>query len=310
MSTGKELVARAIYQHGPRSRGPFLALNCAAIPETLLEGELFGHERGAFTGAERRRIGKFEQCNGGTLFLDEIGDMPLLTQTKVLRVLQEQTFQRLGSNETVKTDVRLLAATNQNLEARVDEGRFRLDLFYRLRGFSIHLPPLRERGDDVILLVNHYRRRFNRELGRDVTQIAPEAMEMLRQYPWPGNARELQGVLKQALLQTTGSLLLPDFLPVSLKQPREAEEPTVPTAALLSRRFVAERLAVGTHDLYEEALAQMEKALFSQVLEHTGGNQLQAARILGISRSRLRKRLRELGITITPVVEGDEVDDE
>src|SRR5204862_2099003 len=164
--TGKELVARAIYQHGPRAKAPFLAPNCAAIPEALLEGELFGHADGAFTRAERRRIGKFEQCHGGTLFLDEVGDMPLATQAKVLRLLQEQAFERVGGNETVRTDVRLIAATHRDLKAWSEEGKFRPDLYYRLNVFAIHLPPLRERGEDLPLLVRHYMRRFSRELGR------------------------------------------------------------------------------------------------------------------------------------------------
>src|SRR4051794_26967167 len=171
--TGKELVARAIYQHGPRAKAPFLALNCAAIPETLLESELFGHEKGAFTGAERRRIGKFEQCNGGTLFLDEVGDMPLVSQAKVLRLLQEQAFERVGGSETIRTDVRLIAATHRDLKAESEGGRFRPDLYYRLGVFTVHLPPLRERGEDLPVLVGHYLRRFSRELGRDVQEIAP-----------------------------------------------------------------------------------------------------------------------------------------
>src|SRR3954467_6983424 len=198
--TGKELVARAIYQHGPRAKAAFLALNCAAIPEYLLESELFGHEKGAFTGADRRRIGKFEQCNSGTLFLDEIGDMPLTLQGKILRVLQEQAFERVGGNETVRTDVRLIAATHRDLMALSAEGKFRPDLYYRLGVFTIDLPPLRERGDDLPLLVQHYLQRFGRELGRDVREIAPEALATLQGYSWPGNIRELQSVLKQALL--------------------------------------------------------------------------------------------------------------
>src|SRR5205807_2521010 len=163
--TGKELVARAIYQHSPRAKAPFLALNCAAIPENLLESELFGHEKGAFTGADRRRIGKFEQCHGGTIFLDEIGDMPLSLQAKILRLLQEQVFERLGGNETVRTNVRLIAATHHDLKSQSEAGKFRTDLYYRLNVFAIHLPPLRERGDDLPLLVQHYLRRFSRELG-------------------------------------------------------------------------------------------------------------------------------------------------
>src|SRR3954462_3467183 len=210
--TGKELVARAIYQHGPRAKAPFLALNCAAIPETLLESELFGHEKGAFTGAERRRIGKFEQCNGGTIFLDEVGDMPLTLQAKMLRVLQEQAFERVGGNETVRTDVRLIAATHRDLKAWSEQGKFRPDLYYRLSVFTVHLPPLRERGEDLPMLVNYYLRRFSRELGKDVREVAPETMERLRKYAWPGNIRQLQSVVKQALLHATGSVLIPAFL--------------------------------------------------------------------------------------------------
>src|SRR5437588_981857 len=184
--TGKELVARAIYQHGPRAKAPFLALNCAAIPETLLESELFGHEKGAFTGAERRRIGKFEQCNDGTLFLDEIGDMPLPLQAKMLRVLQEQQFERLGSNETVQTQVRVLAATNHDLQKSVQEGRFRKDLYYRLNVVTLRVPPLRERLSDVAELAHYFLFRFDRELGLDLRVFDPEALRLLEQHSWPG----------------------------------------------------------------------------------------------------------------------------
>src|SRR5947208_2247657 len=195
--TGKELVARAIYQHGPRAKAPFLALNCAAIPEPLLESELFGHEKGAFTGAERRRIGKFEQVNGGTLLLDEIGDMPLALQAKILRLVQEQAFERVGGNQTVQTRVRILAATNQDLEQLVAAGRFRKDLYYRLNVVSIHVPALRERREDVPELANYFLQRFNRELGLDLRGLAPETLELLQRHDWPGNVRELEGVLKQ-----------------------------------------------------------------------------------------------------------------
>ena len=203
--TGKELVARAIYQHSRRAAGPFLAINCAAIPENLLESELFGHEKGAFTGADRRRIGKFEQCRGGTLFLDEIGDMTPLTQAKVLRVLQDGRFERVGGNETIRTDVRVIAATNRDLEQMVAAGEFRGDLYYRLGIVTITLPPLRERAEDLPLLVDHFLRRFSPELGKEVDRIAPDALEVLRRHPWPGNIRELQSVLKQALLRATGA---------------------------------------------------------------------------------------------------------
>jgi two-component system nitrogen regulation response regulator GlnG len=311
--TGKELVARAIYQHSRRATGPFLGINCAAIPEQLLESELFGHEKGAFTGADRRRIGKFEQCSGGTLFLDEVADMAPLTQSKMLRLLQEQRFERLGGNETIQTDVRILAATNQDLEGLVAQGRFRQDLYYRLGGFTIRLPPLRERGDDLLLLVQHYLRRFNRELGKDVQQVAPEVMDRLGQYAWPGNVRELQSVLKQALLQTAGPILSPEFLPAGFHQEAGTAESVSAVApangaegfAALGQ-FIEEQLHAGTENLYEETLRRMERVLLTRVLRQTGGNQLQAARLLGITRGSLRTKIRDLGILIARTVGGEE----
>ena len=295
--TGKELVARALYQHSRRASGPFLAINCAAIPEALLESELFGHEKGAFTGAERKRVGKFEQCSGGTLFLDEVGDMAPLTQTKLLRVLQEQRFERVGGNETVRADVRLLAATNCDPEGLVEAGQFRRDLYYRLNVFAIRLPPLRERGDDLPLLVEHFVKRFARELGKDVQRVAPEALEVLRGYDWPGNVRELQSVLKKALLQATGPVLVPEFLPPLPRGDGNPSEPGEPAAGGWER-FLAERLQAGSTDLYAEALDLMERHVLSGVLRHTQGNQVQAAKILGITRGSLRNKLRALGITI------------
>ena len=308
--TGKELVARALYQHSRRAAGPFLPINCAAIPEQLLESELFGHEKGAFTGADRRRIGKFEQVSGGTLFLDEVGTMSPLTQSKLLRVLQEQTFERLGGNEMIHTDVRVLAATNMNLEAAVAAGRFRLDLYYRLSVFTIHLPPLRERGDDLTLLVGHYLRRFGRELGKEVRDVTPETLELLRRYPWPGNVRELQSVLKQALLQAAGPVLLPDFLPAVLTgppAPSGASEEAPGEPAL--EAFIEARLAAGTQALYAEALERLERLLLTRVLRQTGGNQLQAAKILGITRGSLRTKIRDLGIRIDRTVSDGEEDE-
>src|SRR5271168_807515 len=254
--TGKELVARAIYQHGPRAMAPFLALNCAAIPEQLLESELFGHEKGAFTGADRRRIGKFEQCHGGTLFLDEIGDMPLVLQAKILRLLQEQSFERIGGNETVQTDVRLIAATHRDLTAWSAEGKFRPDLYYRLGVFTIQLPPLRERGDDLPILIQHYLRRISRELGREIREVAPEALERLRNYPWPGNIRELQSALKQALLQASGSVLLPAFLPELFGRPGEPAPAPLAGADLGLAAFIRQRLVPDAGDLYADTHRQ------------------------------------------------------
>jgi DNA-binding NtrC family response regulator len=311
--TGKELVARAIYQHGCRAQSPFLALNCAAIPESLLESELFGHEKSAFTGADRRRIGKFEQCNGGTIFLDEVGDMPLALQAKVLRVLQEQAFERVGGNETVRTDVRLIAATHRDLKAGSEEGRFRPDLYYRLSVFTIDLPPLRERGDDLPMLVHHYLRRFGREMGREVVEVAPAAMERLRDYSWPGNIRELQNVVRQALLRARGRVLLPEFLPELTPDPvrigsggGSAPAGRVPDL----ESFIRRHLATGTSALHEETLRWVERILLPMVLEHTRGNQRQAARILGIARQTLRSKLRELGVTIQSSVDLADVDED
>jgi two-component system nitrogen regulation response regulator GlnG len=299
--TGKELVARAIYHYSRRSAGPFLAINCAAIPEPLLESELFGHEKGAFTGADRKRIGKFEQCTGGTLFLDEIGDMTPLTQTKILRVLQDQQFERVGGNETIKTNVRLIAATNRDLERLMATGQFRSDLFYRLNVYTIKLPPLRERGEDLPLLVEHFLKRFSRELGKEVHRIAPEALELLRRYSWPGNLRELQSVLKQALLQATGPVLIPEFVPPALRtEGMVASGASLPSPLTVAdlERFIADRLRAGSKDLYAEWQAFAERHLLNLVLRHTGNNLSQTARILGIHRSTLRSKLNALGILV------------
>jgi two-component system nitrogen regulation response regulator GlnG len=305
--TGKELVARAIYHYSRRSHGPFLAINCAAIPETLLESELFGHERGSFTGAERKRIGKFEQCNGGTLFLDEIGDMTPLTQTKILRVLQDQQFERVGGNELIRTDVRLIAATNQDLEKLMEAGRFRSDLYYRLNVYSIRLPPLNERGEDLLLLVDHFLKRFSRELKKEVRSVSPEAMEILREYPWPGNLRELQSVLKQAMLQATGPVLVPEFLPPTLRGESRATgaAPAAPDLADWDS-FIQERLRAGTKDLYAEWQALTDRHLLTQVMRQTGNNLSQTARILGINRSTLRTRLHALGLLTDRLPAGED----
>ncbi|MCI0460173.1 MAG: sigma-54 dependent transcriptional regulator [Gemmataceae bacterium] len=308
--TGKELVARAIYHYSRRGHGRFLAINCAALPESLLESELFGHEKGAFTGADRKRIGKFEQCHGGTLFLDEVGDMTPLTQTKVLRLLQEQQFERVGGNETITSDVRLIAATNRNLEQLISAGRFRSDLYYRLNVFSITLPPLRERAEDLPILVDHFLRRFRRELGKDVQEVAPEALDQLRRYLWPGNVRELQAVLKQALVQTVGTILLPQSLPPILRG-EESVAPALHAAPVPWKRedltrFVHDRLRDGSTNLHAEFLALTERYLLTEVLRHTGGNQSQAARILGISRATLRTKLAALDLGIERSLIGDD----
>lgn len=298
--TGKELVARAIWQHSRRSEMPYLALNCAAIPEPLLESELFGHEKGAFTGADRQRIGKFEQCTRGTLFLDEVGDMTPLTQAKLLRVLQDQQFERLGGNQTIQTDVRVIAATNRDLKQMVGQGRFREDLYYRLSVFTIPLPPLRDRGDDLELLVQHFRMRFNAELGKNVQEIPLDTWGALRKHHWPGNVRELQSVLQQALLRTTGPVLLPDFLPPSIGVAGAAGPtgPRGPHDLPDLDRLISDRLEAGSEDIYLEAVALLDRHLLSRILEHTGGNQVDAARLLGLSRNTLRAKIRSLGIPL------------
>ncbi len=302
--TGKELVARAIWQHSGRSTAPFLALNCAAIPEGLLESELFGHEKGAFTGADRRRIGKFEQCRGGTLLLDEIGDMPIQLQAKILRLLQEQTFERVGGSETIHTDVRLIAATHRDLKARAADERFRGDLYYRLSVFSIDLPPLRERAEDLETLVQHCLKRLNRELGREVVEVAPETLDRLRAYSWPGNVRELQSVLKRAFLRASGSVLLPNFLPHLTELGAQAAPSRRPAFDLDG--YIREHLASGAADIHAAAHAEVDRLLFTRALEFTQGNHRQAARVIGISRQTMRVKMRALGLHVAHSVEADD----
>jgi two-component system nitrogen regulation response regulator GlnG len=302
--TGKELVAQAIYHHSRRVAAPFMAMNCAAIPEALLESELFGYERGAFTGAERRRIGKFEQAHGGTLFLDEIGDMSPATQAKVLRVLQEQRFERLGGNETIQIDVRLIAATNKDLEREVVEGRFRPDLYYRLAVFTIHLPPLRERREDIPALIDHFLRRFCRELRRSVPSVTPEALRCLTNYDYPGNVRQLQGALKYALIQSTGDVLALDHLPENLRSgasplSSHQEAAAVPGAELTALAELTNRLLrAGELDIYRTVCKAVDRVVLETVLRHVGGNQVKASELLGISRTTLRVKLRELKMAV------------
>jgi two-component system nitrogen regulation response regulator GlnG len=298
--TGKELVARVIYQHSRRASGPFLAINCAAIPEGLLESELFGHEKGAFTGADRQRAGKFEQCAGGTLFLDEIGEMPPPLQSKILRVLQERQLQRVGGRETLAADVRVLAATNRDLERAVADGQFRADLYYRLNVFSVTLPALRERPEDLPVLVEYLLRRLARELGQSPRRLAPEALAALARHPWPGNVRELQSVLKQALLQAAGPVVMADDLPRAVRE--AGSIPSGPPAGASGMidlaQFVAGRLRDGRPDLYAGALGLLERTLIPLVLRHTLGNQTAAAELLGITRGSLRFKVRALGIDV------------
>ncbi|OHB77835.1 MAG: Fis family transcriptional regulator [Planctomycetes bacterium RBG_16_64_10] len=307
--TGKELVARAIYQHSRRGQMPFLAINCAAIPESLLESELFGHERGAFTGADRRRIGKFEQCHGGTLFLDEIGDMAPRTQAKILRLLQEGSFERVGGSESIVADVRVLAATNQNLDALIERDQFRKDLYYRLRGVTIHLPPLRERRDDIAELAHYFLFRCNRQLGTTVQSICPEAMALLEAYLWPGNVRELQSVVREALIVSAGPTIRPEFLPAEVHEKRvDQPEPDIDTNSVPDvdqgalAEFVKTAIARGETDLYRRALEHFDRLLISSALRQTGGQQNRAAEILGLSRATVRAKLRNMQLSVAKVL--------
>ena len=306
--TGKELIARAIYQHSQRNEECYLEVNCAALSETLLESELFGHEKGAFTGADRRHIGKFEQCNDGSIFLDEIGDMSPLLQSKVLRLVQEQRFERVGGTKTIETDARLISATNRDLETMIEENEFRLDLYHRINAFEIHLPPLRERGDDIDLLVQFFIQRLSRQLQKKVEGISSEAIEMLRTYQWPGNVRELQGVLRHAILMASGPVIVPENLRAKLQVADETEktaavhEATAQSGLIGIDAFVQGRISAGSNDMYAETLEMMERKLVTKILSETGGNQSQAAQMLGITRGSLRNKIKSLGIVIEQVI--------
>jgi DNA-binding NtrC family response regulator len=300
--TGKELVARALYHHSQRSQAPFLAINCAAIPESLLESELFGYEKGAFTGAVCRRIGKFEQCHGGTLFLDEVGDMASHTQAKILRLLQEGRLERLGGNESISVDVRIIAATNQNIESLMERGKFRKDLYYRLCGVTIALPPLRERPEDIAELAHYYLFRYNHQQGTLVRSISPEALELMQSYAWPGNVRELQNVIRQALITSAGPTLLPEFLPTELQQEVSDIEDHIDTHVLpdldwqiLPQTFL-NWIAAGETEIYPRLREQFDRLILSGTLQHVGGNRNQAAKVLGLSLVTLRAKLRSMGI--------------
>ncbi len=316
--TGKELIARAIYQHSHRHDNCFLAVNCAALSDTLLESELFGHEKGAFTGADRRHIGKFEQCHDGTIFLDEVGDMSPLTQSKVLRLLQEQKFERVGGSDMIQVDVRIISATNCDLEQMIEEGDYRLDLFHRLNAFEIHLPPLRERGDDIPRLLEHFLSIFNKKLGKSITGISDEAMELLVNYSWPGNVRELQSILRKAMLMATGPVLVPECLPEEFQEEHDqgalASLPTGGDRATDFSAFIEQREAAGSNDLHAESVEWMEQILLTRILQKHNGNQSKTAEELGITRGSLRHKIKTLGISInsvvSPATDRDEDDDE
>ena len=291
--TGKELVARAIYNHSQRSKAPYLAINSAAIPENLLESELFGHEKGAFTGASSLRIGKFEQCDGGTIFLDEIGDMPSATQTKILRVLQDGVFERVGGDKSVKTDVRLIAATNKLPELAVSEGDFREDLFYRLNVVRVEMPALRERKEDIPQLVRCFLSRYSPDK-KGIKTIQNDALALLQEYDWPGNVRELENAVQRALVMAKGDAILIDNLPheiINQKLRDLGDDEGDDVEGLSAKLF---NWARNNPDL--KVIPAVERELVINALKETGGNQVQAAKILGITRATLRKRIEQFSI--------------
>lgn len=298
--TGKELVARAIYQHSLRHTKPFLAVNCAAIPDALFESELFGYERGAFTGANRTSLGRFERVDGGTLFFDEVGDLSLSTQAKLLRVLQQGEFERLGGTQTIRVDVRVIAATNKDLRLEVDQNRFREDLYWRLKVISISLPPLRERGDDQVLLSHHFVNLFARQHEKTIRYISKDALEKIKQYAWPGNVRELQNCFQRAVLLCSGEVLLEEH--IQLESNREAgagSSPDLPRQEKLKdqlEQLLADILATSEDVSRANILEWVEKTLIINVLNKCNYNQVRAAKMLGISRNTLRQRMKEYRI--------------
>jgi len=293
--TGKELVAHALHRHSPRAGGPFIALNMAAIPHDLLESELFGHEKGAFTGAQARRVGRFEQADGGTLFLDEIGDMPAELQTRLLRVLADGEFYRVGGHEPVKVDVRIIAATHQHLEQLVAEGRFREDLFHRLNVIRIHIPSLRERAEDIPLLMEHFLKQAANELGVEAKTLLSETAAMLTKFEWRGNVRQLENTARWLTVMGSGREIHPDDLPPELKQ-LQSEEPRSRDWTEVFKAWVRSALANGETDLLGQALPTFESILIQIALEHTGGRRQDAARLLGWGRNTLTRKIKELGL--------------
>jgi two-component system, NtrC family, response regulator AtoC len=289
--TGKDLVAKAIHYGSSRADRPFIAINCAAIPATLIESELFGHEKGAFTDARARKEGLFEQAQGGTLFLDEIGELELGLQAKLLRVLEEGSFRRVGGLKDLPLDVRVVAASNRDLKAESDVGRFRLDLYYRLSVIQIDLPPLRERGNDVLLLAKYYLAHFNERLRKRIRGLASEVEEIFRRYSWPGNVRELRNVIERVTILEDSDLITASWLPRGLIR----DERTVSPAPLIAESRAAE-VRAPSFQLPDEGidLEQVELSLVRQAMERSGGNQTRAAELLGVSRDQLRYRLKKI----------------
>ena len=288
--TGKELIALALHEHGHRAHKPFIAVNCAAIPDNLLESELFGHEKGAFTGASNRKIGRFEQAHGATLFLDEIGDMQPLLQAKMLRVLQEKVIQRVGGSDEIPVDVRVIAATHRNLGQMVEDGVFRADLFYRLSGSTLRLPPLRDRLGDIKLLTEYFLNRFGVELNIGSPRITPDALSFLARQTWPGNIRQLQNVLRQAILKRRDlAITTTDLRPLILNELINDEDSLSKIASNLISKANNQELPDGA---YREMINLAEKTLIQHALMNTNGNQSKAAEILGITRYTLREKVK------------------
>ncbi|MBL3599458.1 MAG: nitrogen regulation protein NR(I) [gamma proteobacterium endosymbiont of Lamellibrachia anaximandri] len=293
--TGKELVAHALHRHSPRAVAPFIALNMAAIPKDLMESELFGHERGAFTGAQSRREGRFEQADGGTLFLDEIGDMPAELQTRLLRVLAHGQFYRVGGHEPVKVDVRIIAATHQNLEGLVKQGDFREDLFHRLNVIRIHIPAMRERKEDISLLMRHFLVSASEELEVEAKILLPETTEFLRQLDWPGNVRQLENTARWLTVMASGQEIHIEDLPPELRQGESRSEISGDWRQLL-RAWTRSRLQSGAEALLDEAGSDFETVMIETALEHTAGRRQDAARLLGWGRNTLTRKIKELGL--------------
>jgi two-component system nitrogen regulation response regulator GlnG len=291
--SGKEIVARALHQHSTRSHGPFVAINTAAIPAELLESELFGHERGSFTGAHARRPGRFEEAAGGTLFLDEIGDMPLPLQTRLLRVLAEGEYHRVGGRDLLSADVRVLTATHQDLQQKIADGSFREDLYHRLNVITIELPPLRERSDDIPLLARHFLHQAAEEMGLEEKYLLPETVRVLQQKAWPGNVRQLQNLCRQLCVMAPGEQILPEDLPASLREKDPVGEPGEPWSEAL-HGWTRKALIRGQVDLMAEARGELEKIILDCALEFTGGKRVEAARLLGLGRNTLTRKLKEL----------------
>lgn len=293
--TGKELVAKAIYHHSLRSNKPFIAVNCAAIPDTLLESELFGHEKGAFTDATHLRIGKFEQANNGTIFLDEIGDMSLATQAKILRILQEKECQRVGGSETIKVDVRLIVATNRDLEGLIADHKFREDLYYRLNVVKITMPPLRERAEDIPLLVKYFIARFNKAQKKKISNISEPAIKKLTAHSWPGNVRELENAVKRAMVVSKKPVLGPEDFHLEAKEQAVRAEGGQPERLRQIADSIFREIAAGK-DAGKDIMQEIEKHIIEQALQSTGGNQLKAAKLLMMNRNTLRKKIEDFGI--------------